>query len=226
MKLFRSASLVLPLYLAACATAVTQDLSDQEPTEEGGSTGSGGSGTGGMAGSPTTSDGGKSGSSTGKAGSAANPFGGTATSAGTGSGGSSAGGASAGSSSSGSGGKAGSGSGGASAGSGNAGTSSGGKAGSGSGGSSAGTGGTGVVVGTGDCAGTPAFVLGASTKYAAGAKVVATCNGGTPCTLAKPAGQNGKQYEFSCKDMYNCGGQDPATTNWAQPPWELTKVCE
>lgn len=221
MKLFRSASLVLPLYLAACATAVTQDLSDQEITEGG----SAGSGTGGMAGSTTTNEGGKSGSGTGKAGSASNPFGGTATTAGSGSGGST-GGASAGSSSAGSGGKAGSGSGGASGASGNGGTSSGGKAGSGSGGTSAGTGGTGVVVGTGSCEGTPGFVLGASTKYAAGAKVVATCNGGTPCTLAMPPAQNGKQYEFSCKDMYNCGGQDPAVTNWAQPPWDLTKVCE
>ncbi len=64
------------------------------------------------------------------------------------------------------------------------------------------------------------------TKYALGAKVVATCNGGTPCTLAKPAGQNGKSYEFSCTDQYNCGGQDPATTNWAQPPWQMTKACD
>jgi hypothetical protein len=220
MRLFRSASLVLPLYLAACATAVTQDLSDQEVTEGG----SAGSGTGGMAGSPTTSDGGKSGSSTGKAGSASNPFGGTATTAGTGSGGGA--GASAGSASGGTAGKASGGSGGTSGGATSGGTSSGGNAGSSSGGSSAGTGGSGVVVGTGSCEGTPGFVLGAGNKYAAGAKVVATCNGGTPCTLAKPAGQNGKQYEFSCKDMYNCGGQDPATTNWAQPPWDLTKVCE
>jgi hypothetical protein len=62
--------------------------------------------------------------------------------------------------------------------------------------------------------------------YATGAKVVATCNGGTPCTLAKPPGQNGKTYEFSCVDMYNCGSQDPGMTNWAQPPWQMTKACE
>jgi len=221
MKLFRSASVVLPLYLVACATAVTQDL-DEEPAE--GEPPS--SGSGGMAGSTTISEGGKAGSTTtGKAGSGSIAFGGSATSGGAGTAGTGgkASGGSAGSSSAGSGGKASGGSGGASAGSG--GTGSGGKAGSNAGGS-AGAGGTGVVVGTGSCSGTPAFALGASTKYAAGAKVVATCNGGTPCSLAKPAGQNGKQYEFSCTDQYNCGGQDPAISNWAQPPWNLTKVCE
>jgi hypothetical protein len=82
------------------------------------------------------------------------------------------------------------------------------------------------VVGTGSCAGTDAFMMGMGNKYAMGAKVVATCNGGTPCTLAQPAGEKGKMYEFSCTDMYNCGTQDPATTNWAQPPWQLTKACE
>ena len=62
--------------------------------------------------------------------------------------------------------------------------------------------------------------------YTAGTKVVAMCSGGTPCTLAKPAGQNGKTYEFSCSDQFNCGAQNPGTTNWSQPPWQMTKACE
>jgi hypothetical protein len=77
----------------------------------------------------------------------------------------------------------------------------------------------------GSCSGTAAFAVGAGNKYDTAAKVVAVCSGGTPCTLATPAGAAGKTYEFSCLDKYNCGTQDPGTTNWAQPPWQLTKAC-
>ncbi len=212
MKPFASAFLALPLTLAACATAVTEDLTDGDVVEGG----SAGSASGGVAGT-ATAGGGKSG---GKAGNTSNAFGGSATSGG--SGGSASGGA-AGNTAAGSGGASQGGGGGSTSAAGSGGSSSsGGKAGSGG---TAGTG-TGGAVGTGSCAGTQAFVAGASTKYAMGAKVVATCNNGTPCTLANPLGQNGKTYEFSCLDMYNCGGQDPATTNWAQPPWQLTATCE
>ena len=69
------------------------------------------------------------------------------------------------------------------------------------------------------------FVVGPGNSYATAAKVVAVCNGGTPCTMASPAGAAGKTYEFSCLDQYNCGSQNPGTTNWAQPPWQLTKAC-
>jgi hypothetical protein len=224
MKPLASTSLLLPLLFAACATGVTQDL----PNEEVGGGSTAGSTSGGA---PVATEGGKSSGTAGKGGSSpvANPFGGSASTAGTG--GKASGGAagttgSAGVSNGGSSGSP------ASAGSGgtsSAGTGSGGKAGSGSGGASAGAAGTtgsAGAVGTGSCTGTAAFAVGAGNKYAMGAKVVATCNGGTPCTLAKPAGQNGKSYEFSCMDMYNCGTQDPATTNWAQPPWQMTKACE
>ena len=138
-----------------------------------------------------------------------------ATSSGSGGGGSPAGG-SGGKATGGSGGKA---SGGTSSG-GNAGTGGKGTAGSaGSGGGSAGSG----EIGTGSCADTPAFKVG---TYALNAKVFATCNGGTPCTLPKPPLTNGKSYEFKCTDQYNCGGQDPGTTNWGQPPWAVTQACE
>jgi hypothetical protein len=222
MKSLASTPIFLPLLLAACATGVTQDLPDEDMT----GAGTGGSSSGGA---PVAPEGGKSSGTAGKGGSAvANPFGGSASTAG--SAGKASGGAagttgSAGVSNGGSGGSlAGAGSGGSSGG-----TSSGGKAGSSTGGASAGSAGTtgaAGAVGTGSCTGTAAFAVGAGNKYAVGAKVVATCNGGTPCTLAKPAGQNGKMYEFSCTDMYNCGTQDPATTNWAQPPWQMSKACE
>jgi hypothetical protein len=69
-------------------------------------------------------------------------------------------------------------------------------------------------------------MAGPATKYAKDAKVVATCSTGTPCTQAQPPLQTGKSYEFNCLDQYNCGTQDPGTTNWAQPPWAVTKACE
>jgi hypothetical protein len=103
---------------------------------------------------------------------------------------------------------------------------SGGTGGTGGGGSSgSGGGGTGQV-GKGDCATTPQFQVGAGTKYAKDALVVAVCTTGTPCTQEQPALQTGKQYEFKCLDEYNCGTQDPGTTNWSVPPWKVTKACE
>ena len=80
MKLLSSASLLTPLLLAACATAVTQDLPDQQVTE-GGSAGSA------SGGAPVVTQGGNSnstaGTGTGKAGSpATNAFGGSASTAG------------------------------------------------------------------------------------------------------------------------------------------------
>jgi hypothetical protein len=217
MLALRSPIVTVALLLTACATGVTQDLPDEEGSA--GSTGSGGSvtdgGTPSTAGKPAGSSG-----SVSAAGMTANPFGGTGNTAGKSSGGASgSGGANAGGvSSAGSGGKATAGS---------SGTSTGGKGGSGGAAGASGSGGSGgsVVVGTGSCEGTAAFELGAGNKYAANAKVVAVCMGGTPCTLANPAGTAGMTYEFSCTDQYNCGGQDPGKTNWAQPPWQLTKAC-
>lgn len=87
------------------------------------------------------------------------------------------------------------------------------------GGASTGGSATGGTVGTGDCAGVEQFVAGASTKYAQGAKVVDECATSIPCT-----GKSGL-HEFTCNDQYNCGGQDPGTTNWSQSPWLLSKEC-
>jgi hypothetical protein len=192
MKAIRQLGLLMPLTLLACATAVTQDLS--EPEDEGqGATGGTDSviPTGGK-----SNEGGKAsaGSTSSTSGTGPKAFGGTSTSGGTGSG----------EGGEGSGGDAGS-------------TSSAGKASGGSGGS---------PVGPGDCSGTPLFMAGANTKYALNAKVVATCAGGTPCTQAQPPLQQGKAYEFNCIDQYNCGVVDPATTNWAIPPWTVVKACE
>jgi hypothetical protein len=227
MKPLASSYLLLPLLLAACATGVTQDLPQEEVTE-GGAAGST------YGGAPVIPAGGKA---SGTAGTGGNPgstaFGGsasTAGSAGKASGGAAGAAGSAGASHAGTGGSlptAGSG-GTTSGGTTTGGTGTGGKAGCSSGGAAgaAGTAGAAGSVATGSCTGTAAFVLGAGNKYAVGAKVVATCKGGTPCTLAKPAAETGKSYEFSCTDMYNCGTQDPATTNWSTPPWQLSKACE
>ncbi|HYJ07448.1 MAG TPA: hypothetical protein VEX18_00525 [Polyangiaceae bacterium] len=192
--------------LIACATGVRQDLVD---SDEEGSSGSGGSLTnGGTSGGNPAKAGGSSMSGTGP-----KAFGGTGTSGGKGGGG--AGGA-VGQPSGGSGGSA----------SGSGGSASGGKAGSG-GSSGSGSGGSGgAPVGPGDCSGTPVWSLGAGTKYAADEKVVATCDGGTPCTQAQPPLEDGKAYEFKCLDQFNCGGVDPGSTNWSDPPWEATKACE
>jgi hypothetical protein len=217
MKAQRLSVVTVGLALAACATGVTPELIDEAPTD----------GDGGGAG--TTSGGKTTGGPAGMAGMVTNAFGGTATTGGKSSGGASGSAGSGGASNAGtgSGGKAAGGSAGASS----AGTGSGGKAmGGTSSGGAAGTTGSGgsggsVVVGSGSCSGTATFAVGLGTKYAANAKVVAVCMGGTPCTLAMPAGTAGKMYEFSCLDQYNCGGQDPGTTNWGQPPWQLTKAC-
>lgn len=227
MKALRSPVVTVALMLTACATGVTQDLPDEE--------GGGGGSAGMVSEGGTPSSAGKT--STGTSGTLAtagttttNAFGGTATTAGSSSGGKAtggSGGSGAGTAGSGStGGKASGGSGGAST------AGSGGKASGGSGGSTgssgaSGSGGSGgsVVVGTGSCDGTAAFVAGTGNKYAKGAKVTDVCMGGTPCTLAMPAGTTGKTYEFSCLDQYNCGAQDPGSTNWSQPPWQLTTAC-
>jgi hypothetical protein len=77
------------------------------------------------------------------------------------------------------------------------------------------------MVGTGDCVGVDGFVLGTGNAYAMGDTVVATCAGGTPC-----AGLDaGESYEFTCLDQYNCGTQNPGTTNWSDPPWEVVQAC-
>jgi hypothetical protein len=197
--------LFVPITLIACATGVRQDLVD---SDEEGSSGSGGSLTnGGMSGGTSAKAGGTSMSGTGP-----KAFGGTSTSGGKGGGG--AGGTSGGQPSAGSGGSA----------AGNGGSASGGKA--GSGGSSGSGGSGGAPVGPGDCSGTPVWSPGAGTKYAADEKVVATCDGGTPCTQAQPPLEDGKAYEFKCLDQFNCGGVDPGSTNWSDPPWEATKACE
>jgi hypothetical protein len=205
MKALRRLGLFVPITLIACATGVRQDLVD---SDEEGSSGSGGSLTnGGMSGGTSAKAGGTSMSGTGP-----KAFGGTSTSGGKGGGG--AGGTSGGQPSAGSGGSA----------AGNGGSASGGKA--GSGGSSGSGGSGGAPVGPGDCSGTPVWSSGAGTKYAADEKVVATCDGGTPCTQAQPPLEDGKAYEFKCLDQFNCGGVDPGSTNWSDPPWEATKACE
>ena len=213
MRAFRHLGLLAPVVLVACATAVTEDLSDDE--------GSGAdAGTGGLvsAGGKVAGTGGKSGSAStsGGAGSGPKAFGGSATSGGNdGEAGETSGGS--GGSSSGSGGQATAGS---------AGTPSGGSSGA-AGAAGGGSGGSaGSPVGTGSCSSTPLFAMGPSTKYAKDAKVVDVCSGGTPCTQAQPALENGKSYEFSCLDEYNCGVVDPGTTNWAIPPWAVSKACE
>lgn len=182
-----------------------------------------------------TSSAGHAGTTTSMAGTGLMAFGGTASTGGTGSAGAASGGkagstgaggmntagtGTGGTGTAGAGGKATGGTGG----SGSAGMSgSGGKGGTGSGGT--GTAGSGPI-GTGTCAGTAAWASGAGNKYAKDAKVTAVCNDGTPCTLAQPPLTKGKTYEFKCLDEYNCGGQDPGSTNWAQPPWAATKLCE
>jgi hypothetical protein len=217
MKTIRQLGLLMPLTLLACATAVTQDLS--EPEDEGqGATGGTDSA---IPAGGKSNEGGKTSSTSGTGPKA---FGGTSTSGGTDSGeggeGSvgDAGSSSAGKTSGGSGGSSSGGSGGSATGSTGGGSAgSGGKASGGSGGS---------PVGPGDCSGTPLFMAGAANKYELNAKVVATCAGGTPCTQAQPPLQQGKAYEFNCIDQYNCGVVDPATTNWAIPPWTVVKACE
>ncbi|RYZ04066.1 MAG: hypothetical protein EOO73_25805 [Myxococcales bacterium] len=222
------------LFVVACATEVTQDIptEGEDPGGSGGSSAQGGSAAQGGSSSST------SGTGTGaKAGSGTSAFGGSASTGGTGSSGSAStggkGGAG-GAGGAGTGGKASGGSAGASAG-GSASGGKGGAGGAGMGGTTAGgTGGTAAggssagspPVGTGDCAGTPAFELGSGSKYALNAAVVAVCSGGTPCTLAMPPLTAGKTYEFKCKDQYNCGAQDPGKTNWSQPPWVVSKACE
>jgi hypothetical protein len=217
MKAFRQLGLLMPLTLLACATAVTQDLS--EPDDEGqGATG----GTDSVIpnGGTTSNSGGKASAGSSTSGTGPKAFGGTATSGGTDSG---EGGG-------GSGGDAGSSSSGASSGGtgGGSGGTSGSTAGTGgnSGASSGGSGSGGSPVGPGDCSDTPLFMAGPADKYALNAKVVATCNGGTPCTQEEPPLQQGKAYEFNCIDQYNCGREDPATTNWSTPPWDAVKACE
>lgn len=204
MKAPGSVLFLLLVLIGACATSVAPEVSGPDPeddqTDGGSSTGSGG----GSAFGGTKASGG----ATSKAGSSstAGKASGGAASGGTGS--EPVGGAVA------SGGQASAGSGGRSS------AGAGGKATGGSGGAP-----SGGALGTGDCDGVAAFAVGASTKYALDAKVVATCTVGTPCTLEQPPLQTGKVYEFSCKDQFNCGGQDPGTTNWAQPPWKVTRAC-
>jgi len=218
----RFLGVLVPLAIAACATEVT------ETPPDGGSAGTGGpQGGGGAGGSVSTggkSGAGQSGSSSSTAGTGISAFGGTSTSGGSGSGGSGTAGSS-------SGGTAGTSAGGTA---GSGGKATGGTAGSsagGSGGASGGSGGAGgsagsTPVGSGSCADTPAFVAGDGSKYAKDATVFAVCNGGTPCTLAKPPLTDGKTYEFKCLDQYNCGKENPGTTNWGMPPWVATKACE
>lgn len=210
MKAFRRLGFFIPVTLLACATGVRQDLVD---SDDEGFAGSGGS----LPNGGTPSNGGssaKAGSSS-MSGTGPKAFGGTATSGGSGG---SAGEATGGGSSAGSGGKGGSGgSGGGSAGGGRGGS-------GGSGGGSGGSGGS--PVGPGDCSDTAVWSMGAGSKYAAGATVVATCNGGTPCTQAQPPLEDGAAYEFECTDQFNCGLVDPGSTNWSDPPWAATKACE
>lgn len=202
----RSVGLVALLLLGSCAT---EELT--LPEENGGGTPAAGGTSG------TASVGGKP--SSGSPATAGSGAGGSKPSAGSSNGGSASGGSSAGSTSlGGSAGKASGGSGGKAGSGGSGGKATGGSA--GTGGSSAGSG----PIGTGSCADTPAFVL--NTKYALNAKVFASCSGGTPCTSAMPPLANGKSYEFKCLDEFNCGGQNPGTTNWSQPPWAVTQACE
>lgn len=80
---------------------------------------------------------------------------------------------------------------------------------------------SGGSVGAGDCEGVDFFELGTGSEYAQGDTVVATCSGGTPCAGL----EDGEDYEFTCLDQYNCGSQDPGTTNWSVPPWEVVQAC-
>lgn len=206
MKALRRLGFFVPVTLVACATGIRQDLIDSD--EEGGSSGSGGSLPNGGTPPNTAGSSAKAGSSS-MSGTGPKAFGGTSSSGGKGGGG--AGGTSGGQPSAGSGGSA----------AGSSGSASGGKGGSGGSGGSGG-----APVGPGDCSGTPVWSLGAGTKYEADEKVVATCDGGTPCTQAQPPLEDGKAYEFKCLDQFNCGGVDPGSTNWSDPPWEATKACE
>lgn len=220
----RFLGVLVPLAIAACATEVTETPPDDGSAGTGGP--QGGGGAGGSASTGGKSGAGQSGSSSSTAGTGISAFGGTSTSGGSSSGGSGTAGSSSGgtagtsaggTSTAGSGGKATGGSSGSSAG--------------GSGGASGGSGGAGgsagsTPVGTGSCADTPAFVAGDGSKYAKDALVFAVCKGGTPCTLAKPPLTDGKTYEFKCLDQYNCGKENPGTTNWGMPPWVATKACE
>jgi hypothetical protein len=212
MASIRALILMFPTVLVACATAVSQDLIDDDDGHSTGAVST--SGKGGVTSKAGNSTGGKASGGTGT-----QAFGGTATKGGDTSEGGEESGGGGGGVTAGSGGEAGGGS---------AGKASGGSAGSSSGGGGAGGGGGsgGTPVGSGDCADTPLFQVGPATKYAKMDKVVSTCTVGTPCTLANPPGVSGKQYEFSCLDEYNCGTQDPGSTNWSQPPWQMTKACE
>jgi hypothetical protein len=211
----RSFGVLVSLWAIACATEVSSV--EPDPDGQGAEPNGGSGGSVDTGGKPPTS--GSSGSSS-TAGTVA-AFGGTVSTGGSSSAGTSAGG----NAGSGTGGTATAGSGGSATGGGGgtAGTSAGGKGGTGgSGGSSTGGGGS-PPVGTGSCADTPAYVKG---TYALNTLVFATCNGGTPCTKPMPALTSGKTYEFKCLDQYNCGNENPGSTNWTDPPWQATKACE
>ncbi len=222
--------MLVPALAAACATEVTPDPIDGGG--QGAEAGGGSAGTSPTGGVPA-STGGEGGSKapTGGTGSA---FGGTASTGGAAAGSSSQGGAGSGSGGASTAGSAGTsggggGSGGSAAGSGGSGTAgtvgAAGSSGAAGAGGSAGSGGSGPV-GSGDCEGTEPFMAGSGSKYAKDALVVAVCAGGTPCLMAMPPLTDGKTYEFKCLDQFNCGGQNPGTTNWSQPPWSVTKACE
>lgn len=212
---FRSIAVAVTyaLAFAACATPTTPTLDDQggggdHPDETmAGTAGTGGAGKAGAGGAGSNA-GGKAGSGSGGAGAGSGGAmpGGAGNNSGAGKGGAGAGGA---------------GNGGGVSGSGGAGAGGGGSGGKGGSGGSGGSGGQ----ATGSCAGIAPFVAGTNTKYALDARVTAVCNGGTPCTQHQPPGQNGKTYEFKCLDQYNCGNQDPATNNWAVPPWDIVQEC-
>ncbi len=216
----RYAGVWVPVLLVACATEVNDDV----PTP-GDSAGSGGTAGSAPAGGTGSTSGGSTGGSS-KAGSSANAFGGAASTGGSAGASSTAGTAGAGTAGAGT---AGAGTAGTAGATGGAGAGAGGAGAGGTAGGSAGAGGGTAgspPVGTGDCAGTPAFVKGATDKYALDAKVIAVCAGGTPCINAMPPLAAGKTYEFKCVNQYNCGGEDPGSTNWSQPPWAASKACE
>lgn len=210
---------VLPVLVASCAVGTKPDWSDAEFPSAGSAgveptAGTDTAGTNSSGDPPVTA--GTSGGGTpamgGTAASAGKSSGGTTT-GGTGSAGASTGG-SAGSTT---GGKANGGAGGSAGGGGK--TSGGANTG---GGSSGGTGGS-VEVTTGSCSDAQPFKAGST--YALKALVTSVCNDGTPCTQAMPAGKKGTTYEFTCVDMFNCSREDPGSTNWGTPPWQLTKEC-
>lgn len=74
----------------------------------------------------------------------------------------------------------------------------------------------------GVCAGVDPFVPGLGHKYALDDTVIAMCAGGTLCAELI----DGEPYEFTCLDQYNCGTQNPGTSDWSDPPWAVVRLCD